>query len=156
MNIDPKKIARMISEDPNEVAPSDHFDDTEDEYKNWSFTPPEPIQRPDIYTEIRIDLISRGDDQDKWDVSYVGTVEPLPGVEKVTKRPYRTQDIRLQGVLTIYHTNSDVWEGWHWSSTDKKWEPDHATDEIQQILDCFTGLGFDSDTYWPAGLGEPD
>ena len=32
MNIDPKKIARMITEDPDEVAPSDHFDDTEDEY----------------------------------------------------------------------------------------------------------------------------
>ena len=32
MNIDPKKIARMISEDPDEVAPGDHFDDTEDEY----------------------------------------------------------------------------------------------------------------------------
>ena len=32
MNIDPKKIARMITEDPNEIAPSDHFDDTEDEY----------------------------------------------------------------------------------------------------------------------------
>ena len=31
MKIDPKKIARMISEDPN--VPSDHFDDTEDEYK---------------------------------------------------------------------------------------------------------------------------
>jgi hypothetical protein len=30
--IDPKKIARMISEDPDEVAPSNHFDDTEDEY----------------------------------------------------------------------------------------------------------------------------
>ena len=32
MTIDPQKIARMISEDPNEVVPSDHFDDTEDEY----------------------------------------------------------------------------------------------------------------------------
>jgi len=32
MNIDPKQIARMISEDPDEVVPSDHFDDTEDEY----------------------------------------------------------------------------------------------------------------------------
>ena len=31
MKIDPKKIARMISEDPD-VAPDDHFDDTEDEY----------------------------------------------------------------------------------------------------------------------------
>jgi len=30
MKIDPKKIARLISEDPN--VPSDHFDDTEDEY----------------------------------------------------------------------------------------------------------------------------
>jgi len=37
MKIDPKKIARMISEDPN-VAPDDHFDDTEDEYvdEEWS------------------------------------------------------------------------------------------------------------------------
>jgi hypothetical protein len=33
MKIDPQKIARMISEDPNEVVPSNHFDDTEDEYK---------------------------------------------------------------------------------------------------------------------------
>jgi len=32
MKIDPKKIARMITEDPNEVVPSDHFDDFEDEY----------------------------------------------------------------------------------------------------------------------------
>ena len=31
MNINPKKIARLISEDPD-VAPGDHFDDTEDEY----------------------------------------------------------------------------------------------------------------------------
>jgi hypothetical protein len=31
MKIDPKKIAKMISEDPN--VPSDHFDDTEDEYR---------------------------------------------------------------------------------------------------------------------------
>ena len=30
MNIDPKQIAKMISEDPD--VPSDHFDDTEDEY----------------------------------------------------------------------------------------------------------------------------
>ena len=29
MNIDPKKIAKMISEDPDEVNP---FDDTEDEF----------------------------------------------------------------------------------------------------------------------------
>jgi len=32
MKIDPKKIARMITEDPDEVVPSDHFDDFEDEY----------------------------------------------------------------------------------------------------------------------------
>ena len=32
MEIDPKQIARMITEDPDEVAPSDHFDDFEDEY----------------------------------------------------------------------------------------------------------------------------
>jgi len=31
MKIDPKKIAKLISEDPN-VAPDDHFDDFEDEY----------------------------------------------------------------------------------------------------------------------------
>jgi len=30
--LDPKQIARMISEDPNEVAPENPFDDTEDEY----------------------------------------------------------------------------------------------------------------------------
>tara|TARA_R110000765_G_scaffold405065_1_gene501549 strand:+ start:254 stop:733 length:480 start_codon:yes stop_codon:yes gene_type:complete len=34
MKIDPKKIARMITEDPDEVAPSDHFDDFEDEYRD--------------------------------------------------------------------------------------------------------------------------
>jgi len=34
MNVDPKKIARMITEDPNEVVPSDHFDDFEDEYED--------------------------------------------------------------------------------------------------------------------------
>ena len=32
MKIDPKQIARMISEDPDGVVPSNHFDDTEDEY----------------------------------------------------------------------------------------------------------------------------
>ena len=32
MNVDPKQIARMITEDPDEVAPNDHFDDFEDEY----------------------------------------------------------------------------------------------------------------------------
>jgi len=32
MNIDPKKIAKIISEDPDEVASDNHFDDTEDEY----------------------------------------------------------------------------------------------------------------------------
>ena len=31
MNIDPKQIAKMISEDPD-VASGDHFNDTEDEY----------------------------------------------------------------------------------------------------------------------------
>tara|TARA_R110000751_G_scaffold93925_2_gene183319 strand:- start:324 stop:818 length:495 start_codon:yes stop_codon:yes gene_type:complete len=31
-DVDPKKIAKMISEDPDEVAPDDHFDDFEDEY----------------------------------------------------------------------------------------------------------------------------
>ena len=38
MKIDPKQIARMITEDPDEIAPSDHFDDTEDEYvdEEWS------------------------------------------------------------------------------------------------------------------------
>ena len=45
MNIDPKKIAKMISEDPD-VAPDDHFDDTEDEFgptyaPGWG-TPPAP------------------------------------------------------------------------------------------------------------------
>ena len=34
MKIDPKQIARMITEDPDEVAPSDHFDDFEDEYEH--------------------------------------------------------------------------------------------------------------------------
>ena len=34
MNIDPEKIARMITEDPDEVVPSDHFDDFEDEYED--------------------------------------------------------------------------------------------------------------------------
>jgi len=34
MKIDPKQIARMITEDPNEVVPSDHFDDFEDEYES--------------------------------------------------------------------------------------------------------------------------
>ena len=33
MKIDPEKIARMITEDPD-VAPSDHFDDFEDEYES--------------------------------------------------------------------------------------------------------------------------
>jgi hypothetical protein len=36
MKIDPEKIARMITEDPDEVAPSDHFDDFEDEYEDDS------------------------------------------------------------------------------------------------------------------------
>jgi hypothetical protein len=40
MTIDPKQIARMITEDPNEVVPSNHFDDTEDEYEEV------PIDRP--------------------------------------------------------------------------------------------------------------
>ena len=40
MKIDPKQIAKMITEDPY-VAPSDHFDDTEDEHSaakslNWT------------------------------------------------------------------------------------------------------------------------
>ena len=43
MNIDPQKIARMISEDPNEVPDFSHFDDTEDEYINNSGNT--PLQR---------------------------------------------------------------------------------------------------------------
>ena len=36
-DVDPEKIARMITEDPNEVVPSDHFDDFEDEYKAYDY-----------------------------------------------------------------------------------------------------------------------
>tara|TARA_R110000765_G_scaffold10110_1_gene31453 strand:+ start:320 stop:670 length:351 start_codon:yes stop_codon:yes gene_type:complete len=31
------KIARMITEDPDEVVPSDHFDDFEDEYEDYDY-----------------------------------------------------------------------------------------------------------------------
>jgi len=65
MNIDPKKIARMISEDPNEVAPSDHFDDTEDEYR--SNNPPD--QEFDIiinFEVLELDVVAGGGHPDEF------------------------------------------------------------------------------------------
>jgi hypothetical protein len=63
MNIDPKKIARMITEDPNEVVPSDHFDDFEDEYMPDVFTQTRPVAEI-LATRMNGDGIKPGKEQD--------------------------------------------------------------------------------------------
>jgi len=43
-DVDPEKIVRMITEDPDEIAPSDHFDDFQDEYEGGGHPlPPDPV-----------------------------------------------------------------------------------------------------------------
>ena len=138
MNIDPQKIARMISEDPNEVAPGDHFDDTEDEYMDEDTEALVGVHSPEKGTEIHVDLVSRGDDQDEWKIEYLSYNSPASLV--AGSRSEGISPVHLQGILTIYHVEglsigSRKFNGWDWEGADE--ESDHATDEIQQILDCF-------------------